>query len=333
MEHESESLRALGLLALGEYWKDHDVMIDPSHLPAGEPYEAIRAARAALWEYRKEKLTPNETFNLAVHDVLPRHPEFRQQLRILREAVEAARPTARAAYTTYLKNRAPVHELNTVRWEKAQALAPQLLTVPGVRSVYLFGSVARGQDTETSDIDLYVHITGLWKKMWRNIGNLVRQALPTDSTVPEITHVLWKDEQFQVMAGTLTPTRKGLLDSVLLTSSDPATAFAAHRTHPEVWTSSTDSLWLPLAWDTVLNAIDYRGVGEWWNGQRILPFQWMVRYPQGVDRPSMGIVQFLNKTLSVPETLWDSLASMSRPSSAALEPILQSLLAGEQRQF
>lgn len=50
MKGETESLRALGLLALGEYWQNHDVVTAPSCLPAGEPYEAIRAAQAALWE-------------------------------------------------------------------------------------------------------------------------------------------------------------------------------------------------------------------------------------------------------------------------------------------
>lgn len=83
------------------------------------------------------------------------------QLRILKQAIETARPAAQAAYATYLKNRIPVHELNTVRLKKAQGLAPHLLTVPGVRSVHLFGSVARGQDIANSDIDLFVYITGL----------------------------------------------------------------------------------------------------------------------------------------------------------------------------
>lgn len=35
--------------------------------------------------------------------------------------------------------------------------------------------------------------------MQKNIESLVRQTLPADSSMPNITHVRWKDEQFQVM--------------------------------------------------------------------------------------------------------------------------------------
>ena len=328
---ESKTIEALGLLALGQYMRGNDVVLDPVHLPDDEPYAAIRAAYAECRDYWRRGLSAAD-FMLVIQGRTPSDLEARRRIKDLKRAVAAARSAAQTRYREYLMARNPRHRLNEERLAKAQAMAEHLMIVPGFHAVYLFGSVARGQDTADSDIDLYIQRSGLWNHVpWDRAESLLRPAFPPESTVRDVTHVTWLGEQFQLLAGGGLPARKNLEDATLLTSLNGAVVFGAHRTHPEVWAGSNEALW--MAFTQSYGAEDYRGVGEWWNGQRILGFQWMAKYGKGDDVPAKGTMRCLNKTGPVPEMLWELLSQMPRPASPRLGLMHQWLETGEQRTF
>jgi len=208
----------------------------------------------------------------------------------LKQTVAAARSAEQTRYREYLLARHPQHELNATRLATAQATAEPLMIVPGFHAVYRFGSVARGQDTADSDIDLYIQRSGLWNHVpWDRAESLLRPSFPPESTVRDVAHVEWLGEQFPLLAGGGLPARKNLEDATLLTSLNGAVIFGAHRTHPAVWVGNHEAIWMAL---TKSNATEtYRGVGEWWNGQRMLGFRWMVKYRKGDDVPAKGTLR------------------------------------------
>jgi len=315
---ESKTIEALGLLALGQYMRGNDVVLDPVHLPDDEPYAAIRAAYAECRDYWQRGLSAAD-FMLVIQGRTPSDLEARGRIKDLKRAVAAARSAAQTRYREYLMGRNPLHRLNEERLAKAQAMAEHLMIVPGFHAVYLFGSVARGQDTADSDIDLYIQRSGLWNHVpWDRAESLLRPAFPPESTVRDVAHVEWLGEEFQLLAGGGLPARKNLADATLLTSVNGAVVFGAHRTHPDVWAGCNEALWMALTQSY---------------GQRILGFQWMAKYRKGDDVPAKGTIRCLSKTVPVPEMLWDLLSKMPRPASPQLGLMRQWLGNGEQRKF
>jgi predicted nucleotidyltransferase len=76
--------------------------------------------------------------------------------RTLRRA--AARGTIRCSRSSARRIELPIQEVLYLerRWPTIHALVSELRTLPNVRLAVLFGSVARGEENERSDIDLFV---------------------------------------------------------------------------------------------------------------------------------------------------------------------------------
>jgi len=69
----------------------------------------------------------------------------------------------------------------TLAWQKAREVADFLRASYGIRRVLLYGSLARGDFYELSDIDLYVE--GFDGPYWRMLAEAGRLASPFDISV------------------------------------------------------------------------------------------------------------------------------------------------------
>ena len=187
----------------------------------------------------------------------------------LRCALTAARREAR----NRLQHVAPPssQEPGGHRFVLAEALAPHLLSIPGIRGVYVFGSVARGQDREASDIDLFLWRTNTRLPYFREL----LLAIPEATWFRNPEWFQYHDQLCQFVLSGRAPSRStGFDDARALLVPEASAAFQAHTHHPAVW--SRGDVWVQptSARGPVGGQVEVRGIGETVFADRLTPFTW-----------------------------------------------------------
>lgn len=271
---QKDPIRALRAIAdrrgVGNPW---DLARLPS-LPYLPDHPAFRALQRAANEWNAfVKTDAGESVFLDYFTYHQISDTARPYVEELRRALGKARQEARAR----LKHLAapPTQVPRGGRFKLAQALAPQLLTIPGIRGVYVFGSVARGQDRDTSDLDLFLWRTNTRLHYFRE---MLLMGVPDATWAHDPEWFRWQGQLCQFVLSGRTPARAdGFDDAQALLVPSAADAFAAHARHPAVW--AQEDVWVqPTTWREVGGEwAEARGIGETAWHDRLIPFTWHLR--------------------------------------------------------
>lgn len=159
----------------------HRLTFHAEVLPAGKPFARLMRASVSWDTYALISLMSGGAEDL-LREIneggLPHDQEAAETLLELREAVSDAAAYARKYRLRQIaRERANWGIRSPEKKRLADIVAKRIANIAGVQEVYLFGSVAKGTDGETSDIDFYVRVQEDWLKRHSEFQQAVCESL------------------------------------------------------------------------------------------------------------------------------------------------------------
>jgi len=253
-------------------------------LPHSEPFDTLRTKLAALDAARAKR--PDREMLLS--HIFGGQPIPDRELALLVAEVQTSISAARRMAVRMLRDwqreaggnwgvRSPL------RLRVAQAVGRELLSVMGVEAVYLFGSVARGDDGPQSDINLYVQINPWWTRdQNQRFGKLLEGVseigprLGATWQAPEGLTLRYAGEIVQMLVGLKAPRIENGFDAVHHLGRHDASGatLAAWSRNPGNWRYRNLTLTRAVFIDS--RQVFWQGAGALVDHERLRYFWWEV---------------------------------------------------------